>query len=350
MQEALRIARLGGRTSPNPMVGAVIVRGDKIIGKGYHKGKGTPHAEIAALKKTKTDTKGAALYVNLEPCCHWGTTPPCTEAIIKAGIKEVHASIIDPAKWVNGKGIKELENAGIKVVTGECKDKAEELNEAYLKYIKTGFPFVTLKAAMTLDGKIASSSKVREWITNSEAQKFVHTLRARVDAILIGKGTIQIDNPKLTVRLVKGKNPLRIVLDSDMSIPRSSKVFGQGCIIATTSTAQTEIPNAKLWKLSKDKTEKIDLSVLLKKAGEEGIQSILIEGGEKVFTRALASNIVDKVYFIIAPKITGGGLSVTGDLGIKKISDSINLTRVKFVELGDNIVIEGYIKGKKFNI
>jgi diaminohydroxyphosphoribosylaminopyrimidine deaminase / 5-amino-6-(5-phosphoribosylamino)uracil reductase len=339
MQETIKLAKLGGKTSPNPTVGAVIIKNGEIIGKGYHKGKGTPHAEIVAIQNAKSSVRGAILYVNLEPCCHWGTTPPCTKAIIKAGIKEVHTSIIDPAKWVNGKGIQELKQAGIKVVIGEYKEEAEKLNETYLKYIRTGLPFVIMKAAITLDGKIAGNTKTKEWVSNPQTRIFVHQLRANVDAILVGSNTIKYDNPELTVRLVKGKNPKRIILSSDLSIPRNAKILGDNCIIATTNKNKS-IPGAEIWRFP---GSKVDLLSLLKKASENNIQSILIEGGKKVFTQALSSKIVDKVYFIIAPKLIGNGLPVIGNLGIKKIKDSIRLNFVKFKTFDDNIILEGYI-------
>jgi diaminohydroxyphosphoribosylaminopyrimidine deaminase / 5-amino-6-(5-phosphoribosylamino)uracil reductase len=339
IRETIKLAKLGGKTSPNPMVGAIIVKNGKIIGKGYHKGKGTPHAEIVAIQNAKSDVKGAILYVNLEPCCHWGTTPPCTKAIIKAGIKEVHTSIIDPAKWVNGKGIKELRRAGIKVITGEYKKEAEKLNEIYLKYMKTGLPFIIIKAAITLDGKIAGATKTKEWISNSKTRTFVHQLRASVDAILVGSNTLTYDNPELTVRLVKGKNPKKIILSSNLSIPQNAKAFKDNCIIATTNKNKS-IPGTEIWRFSGNK---VDFPSLLKKSAEKNIQSILIEGGSDVFTQALSSKIVDKVYFIIAPKLIGKGVPFIGDLGIKKIKDSIHLNFVTFKIFDDNMLLEGYI-------
>ncbi|MDD2889332.1 MAG: bifunctional diaminohydroxyphosphoribosylaminopyrimidine deaminase/5-amino-6-(5-phosphoribosylamino)uracil reductase RibD [bacterium] len=339
IQETIKLAKLGGKTSPNPMVGAIIVKNGKIIGKGYHKGKGTPHAEVVAIKNAKSDVKGAILYVNLEPCCHWGTTPPCTKAIIKAGIKEVHTSIIDPAKWVNGKGVKELKKAGIKVVIGEYKKEAEKLNETYLKYMRTGLPFIIMKAAITLDGKIAGSTKTKEWISNPQTRVFVHQLRANVDAILVGSNTINYDNSELTVRLVKGKSPKKIILSSNLSIPTDAKILGDNCIIATTNKNKS-IPGAEIWRFPGGK---VDLLSLLQKSAKNNIQSILIEGGKEVFTQAISSKIVDKVYFIIAPKLIGMGVSVIGDLGIKKIKDSIHLKSVRFKIFDDNVVLESYI-------
>ena len=350
MQEAIRLARLGlGTTSPNPMVGAVVVRDGKIVGKGYHKRKGESHAEVIALKEAGSSANGSTLYVNFEPCCHFGATPPCTQAIIEAGIKEVYVSIVDPSPWVNGKGIEELRSAGINVILGDCEEEAVILNEVYLKYVRTGIPFVSLKAAITLDGKIATSNGKSEWITTEESRKFVHRLRSQVDAVMVGIGTVLKDNPELTVRLVKGRNPMRIVLDSNLRIPPGAKVLGPGCIIATTVRNQAIKQSSyqcELWGLKRDKLGMVDLFETLKKAGESGIQSILIEGGREVFTQALLNKIVDRVYFFIAPKILGGsplgdGISVVGDLGIKSLKDALSLSQVRYRKLGNDILIEG---------
>ncbi|MDI6839779.1 MAG: bifunctional diaminohydroxyphosphoribosylaminopyrimidine deaminase/5-amino-6-(5-phosphoribosylamino)uracil reductase RibD [bacterium] len=340
MSETIKLAYRGlGRTSPNPMVGAVVVKNEKVVGKGYHKMKGKPHAEITALKEAGKSANGATLYVNLEPCCHWGTTPPCTRAIIDAGIKEVHASIIDPSPWVNGKGVKELRRAGIKVTLGECEEEATNLNEVYLKYVKTGIPFVSLKAAISLDGKIATLNGESKWITGEKSRKFVHRLRSQVDAVMVGIGTVIADDPELTTRLVRGKNPKRIVLDSNLRIPKKAKVLGPGCIIATTKNRK--INGAEVWQIKKDKDGRVDILEVLKKAGKIGIQSILIEGGKEIFTQALCKRIVNRVYFFIAPKIIGDGIPVVGDIGVKNIKEMLSLHSVKFKKMGDNILING---------
>lgn len=343
MKEALRLAKLGyGKTSPNPMVGAVVVRNGKIVGKGYHRKKGKPHAEIIALKNAGKSAKGATLYVNLEPCCHYGATPPCTKAIIKAGIEEVHTAIIDPSPWVNGKGIKELKKAGIKIVVGECEISATRLNEVYLTYIKTGLPFVILKAAITLDGKIADAHKDSKWITSPEPRKFVHHLRAGVDAVLVGIGTVIADDPKLTVRLVKGKNPKRIVLDSNLSIPENANVLGNDCIIATLRKPNSQI-NAEIWHLPED-NGKVNILELLKRAASAGIQSIMVEGGSKIFTQFLTKRLVNKVYFFIAPKILGDGIPVVADIGIQNLPVALHLSSVKHRRIGEDILLQGYLK------
>ena len=353
MKEALKLAKRGlGTTSPNPMVGAVIVKNGKIVGKGYHKRKGKPHAEIIVLKEAGVFSKGATLYVNLEPCCHFGATPPCTQAIIRAGIKEVHTSIKDPSPWVNGKGIKELKKAGIKVILGECEQEASELNEAYFKWVETGIPFVSLKAAITLDGKIADS-KVQEfkgsnkgsrWITNEHSRRFVHRLRSQVDAVMVGVGTVIADDPELTVRWGRGKNPKRIILDSHLRIPRDAKALGDGCIIASIKKPTVDSQQLTVWQIKKDANGRVDILEVLKRAAKENIQSILIEGGREVFTESLSRGIVDKVYFFIAPKLLGSGVPVIGDLGIKKLEDALSLTSVKFRRFGEDMLIEGNIQ------
>lgn len=335
IKETIRLAKLGvGTTSPNPLVGAVIVKNNKIIGKGYHKKKGEPHAEVIAIKNAK-NTKGATLYVNLEPCCHYGATPPCTKAIINAGIKEVHIATIDPSPWVNGKGIEELKSAGIKVIVGEHEEEAKELNAPYFKWVKTGLPFVMLKAAITLDGKIAHQDGKSKWITNIEARKYVHKLRAQVDAVIVGINTIIKDDPELTVRLVKGKNPKRIILDSKLRIPQNAKVLGDGCIIA--STISRKINKAEVWEI-KSNNNRVDIVELLKLAAKNNIQSVLIEGGGEVFTEFISKRLVDKFYIFIAPKIFGAGIDF-----INKQMNDLYIKKVKIKKFIDNILIEGWV-------
>jgi diaminohydroxyphosphoribosylaminopyrimidine deaminase/5-amino-6-(5-phosphoribosylamino)uracil reductase len=348
MKQALRLARRGmGKTSPNPMVGAVVVKDGAVIGKGYHKKAGEPHAEILALRSARKhaeahgDIKGASLYVNLEPCCHWGKTPPCTQAIIKSGITEVHASIVDPSSWVKGKGIKELKEAGIKVVIGEHKEEALKLNEAYLKWAQTGIPFVSLKAAITLDGKIADVNRGSKWITNEKSRKFVHRLRSQVDAVIVGTGTVLTDDPELTVRAVRGRSPKRIILDSHLKIPGNAKVLRDGCIVACTDNKKQENAGATIWHIKPDSSGRPDIIEILRYAGQNGIRSILIEGGREIFTEALSRGIVDRVYFFIAPKLLGTGVPVIGDLGITEIKKSLKLTSVEFKKFGDDILVTG---------
>jgi diaminohydroxyphosphoribosylaminopyrimidine deaminase/5-amino-6-(5-phosphoribosylamino)uracil reductase len=349
MKQAIRLARKGmGTTSPNPLVGAIIVKNEKVIGKGYHKRKGEPHAEIMALKKAGQNAKGATLYVNLEPCVHWGATPPCVDAIIEAGIGKVYISIIDPIPLVNGKGVEKLRKANIDVEIGLCEAEAKELNEIYLKYIRTKLPFVILKAAITLDGKIATREGASRWITSAASRKFVHKLRSIVDGVIVGVGTVITDNPSLTVRAVKGRNPFRIVMDTDLRTPIDSNILGDKCVIATIDRAPKECittlaQKAKLWLLPKNRKGKVDIKEVMKKAGEECITSILIEGGEEIFTSALASNVVDKVYMFVAPKILGDGIPFT-KLSTPKLENAVTLHKLKYKRIGDDVLITGYIK------
>ena len=238
MQTAIALARKGiGKTSPNPAVGAVIVKNGRIIGKGYHKKAGRAHAEINALKQAGIKAKGAEMYITLEPCNHFGRTPPCTDVIIKAGIKKVFIGMKDPNPLVAGKGVRRLRSAGMDVEVGILEDECRGINEAYIKYITTKTPFVTLKLASTLDGKIATAAGESKWITGEDARRFAHRMRREADAVMVGIGTVLKDNPELTTRLVKGKDPIRIVVDSQLRIPVNAKVLNKkrgGIIIATT--------------------------------------------------------------------------------------------------------------------
>lgn len=348
MKQALRFAALGrGKTSPNPMVGTVIVKNGKVIGKGSHKGKGKPHAEIEALKQAKDQVKGATLYVTLEPCSHFGATPPCTDAIIKAGIKEVNFPILDPNPLVSGK--EKLEQAGIKVNIGECEKEAERLNEVYLKYMRTGLPFVILKAAISLDGKIAARDGSSKWISSEASRKYVHKLRAYTDAVLVGINTVLMDNPSLTVRFIKGKSPKRIILDTNLRISEDANVLGEECIIVTTKNPKSDPeldsgrnPKSKLWVIEPDEQGKVDIKKMLKKAGEEGIQSILVEGGSRVFSSFIKERLVDKFYIFIAPKIIGDGIPFVQGLSIEKIENALSLKEVKYKKIGEDILVIGY--------
>jgi len=349
MKQAIRLARKGvGTTSPNPLVGAVIVKNGKVVGKGYHRRKGEPHAEIIALRRAGQLASGATLYVNLEPCVHWGATPPCVDAIIEAGIKKAYIAMIDPNPLVAGKGVEKLRKSNVDVEIGLCAAEAKELNEIYLKYVQTKLPFVILKAAITLNGKIATKERESKWITSEASRKVAHRLRSVVDAVLVGVGTVIIDNPSLTVRAVKGKNPYRIVMDTNLRTPKDANILGDKCVIATTlgvskERIQTLAKKAKLWLLHKNGTGRVDIKEVIKKAGEECITSILIEGGEEVFTSALASNVVDKVYLFVAPKILGNGVPFT-KLSIPKLNDAFVLHKLKYKRIGDDILISGYVK------
>jgi len=350
MRRAIELAKRGrGNVSPNPLVGAVIVKNGKIIGEGYHKKAGTPHAEIIAIKKAGKKVKNSILYVNLEPCCHYGKTPPCTDAIIKAGIKEVYVGIKDPNPLVNGKGIKILKKNGIKVQYPILQNEARRLNEFYITYTEKKRPFIILKIAQTIDGKIADRNGESKWITNEVARKKVHSLRNNVDAILTGIGTVVKDNPQFTVRYKKTtRQPLCIVLDTHLKIDSRASVIRQGTIIATsknTNKRKEQLLTKKgvqIWKV-KGEDNIISIYEVLKKAYKSEIQSILIEAGRRVVSSFLKTKLVDKIYIFIGNKILGQGISAFEDLGTTDLSNAGIIKNISFKRFNDNILIEGYV-------
>ncbi len=348
MQLALRLARKGeGKVSPNPLVGAVIVKDGKIVGSGYHKRFGGPHAEINALKEAGGKAKGGTLYVNLEPHSFLGKTPPCTEAIIEAGIKKVLCSIIDPNPQVNGKGVKKLKSSGIQVEVGLLNQEAKRLNEVYLKYITTRIPFVILKVAQTLDGKIATLNGNSKWITSETSREFVHKLRSSVDAVLVGSKTVIRDNPELTIHKIKGENPKRIILTTSGQLPPDSRILknnkdNKTIVVTSKVTSRLKSYPAEIWEVKRDRDGGIELKEFLRKASQEGIVSILVEGGKEIFTSFIRNKLVDKVYYFLAPKILGKGLETFGDLGINRIKDSLDLKDVELKRFSDDLLLIGY--------
>ena len=356
MREALRIAAYAsGRTTPNPLVGAVIVKDNRIVGQGWHRKAGTEHAEIHALHQAGELAKGADIYVTLEPCSHYGKTPPCCQAIIKAGIKKVIVAMTDPNPLVAGNGLKELKAAGIEVVEGVCRDEAEKLNEVFLKWIVHKMPFIVGKTAMTLDGKIATVSGDSKWITNEKSRKFVHQLRDLYDGILIGIGTVLADNPTLTTRLDHlGKNPVRIIVDSKARIPLDSIVItdkSAHTILAVTERASQEKIAALLQVgieviVTKEKADRVDLSDLLKILAEKNICSILVEGGSRINYSFFVEHLVDKVHCFIAPKIIGGtdAASPVGGKGTFYMKDAYQLNDITTERFDEDILITGYVR------
>ena len=357
MEHALVLAaRARGRTSPNPLVGAVIVRDGEIIGEGYHQKAGQAHAEIHALNQAKGFAEGATMYVTLEPCCHWGRTPPCTEALIRAKLASVFVAMKDPNPQVAGDGIRQLEEAGIRVQVGICETESRQLNEVFIKYITTQLPFVILKSAISLDGKIATASGESQWITSETSREKVHEIRAQVDAILVGVGTVLQDNPSLTVRLPKKQNgdPIRVVVDSRGRTPLGAKVFNPdsnaGTLIAVTENA----PSEKLEALKSAGADvliieaqngRVCLSALMRELGHRGITSVLVEGGGEINAAALQSGIVDKLMFFIAPKLIGGkdAPGPIGGAGIVRLAEAFELRDVKTIQIGTDFLIEGYL-------
>ncbi|OGP11758.1 MAG: riboflavin biosynthesis protein RibD [Deltaproteobacteria bacterium RIFCSPLOWO2_12_FULL_43_16] len=362
MRMAIALARKGiGKTSPNPAVGAVIVKNGRIVGRGYHRKAGLAHAEINALREAGIKAKGADIYITLEPCNHFGRTPPCAEAIVRAGIKNIFIGMKDPNPLVAGKGITRLKNAGIKVETGILEQECKYINEAYIKYIITKTPFVTLKLASTLDGKIATASGESKWITGETARRYAHRMRAEADAVMVGIGTVIADDPELTVRLVKGKNPVRIVVDSRLRMPANAKILNQhkGSVIIATikkKSQESEVRNQekKIKALNASGADvlllhsrngKVDLKALMKELGKREITSLIIEGGGSLAASAIKEGIVDKITIFVAPKFFGKeGLSMIGELGIRRLKDAICLSRLECRKLGDDLLLEGYLK------
>jgi len=348
MKLALRLARKGeGKVSLNPMVGAVVMKNGNIVGSGYHQKFGEPHAEINALNQAGKKAKGGILYLNLEPHSFYGKTPPCTDSIIKAGIKEVFCSMLDPNPRVNGKGIKKLMDEGIKVNLGLLADEAKRLNEVYLKYITTGMPFVILKVAQSLDGKIATLTGDSKWITSEDARDYVHRLRDKVDAVLVGSKTILKDNPGLTIHEKRGRNPKRIILTANGFIPPNSRILcdnkdGKTIVVTSKITPFLKGCGAKIWEIEKTKSDQINLRKFLKKAGQQGIASILVEGGQETFTSFLKERLVDKFYYFLSPKITGEGLDTFGDLKIERIKDSLELKDLTLKKFYKDYLLIGY--------
>ncbi len=354
MHKALDLAsRARGKSSPNPMVGAVIVKSGRIIAADYHRKAGTPHAEALVLKKAGTRAKGATLYVNLEPCCHIRKrTPPCTDAIIKYGIREVVVAMVDPNPLVSGMGIKTLRKAGIRIRTGILKKEAHKLNEVFIKFITQNEPFVTLKIAQSLDGKIATAKGESKWITGPQARNKVHKMRSEVDAILTGIGTVEKDNPSLDCRVSRARNPYRIIVDSSLRIPLSSKVLkhrdGKTIIATTTRAADKKmksiVKGGNQISVIKEKRGRVDLKELMRELGKLGISHLLIEGGSSLSASALSAGIVDKVMFFSAPKIIGGIDSIpsVGGRSPARLSNAIKLKDLKVTAYGKDFLFEGY--------
>ena len=358
MKMALDLAAKGaGLTSPNPMVGAVVVKDGRIVGRGYHQIAGGPHAEVNALDDAGDLTKGATLYVTLEPCNHTGRTPPCTAKILEMGVVRVVAAMKDPNEKVTGGGAEFLEQNGVRVTTGVCREQAETLNEAFIKYIRTGRPFVIAKCAATLDGRLATRTGDSKWVTGDAARQFVHQLRHKADAIMVGINTIRMDDPSLTTRLpgLPGSDPVRVILDSHLSISPEARVLHQASAAPTILVAGPEADGTKRKVLEKAnarvievplKNGLIDLNPLMKQLGVMEITSLLIEGGGRVLASAFNFAIVDKVFFFYGPKILGGddGVPICSGTGAELMSESIRIGDITVQQFGQDVLIEGYVE------
>ena len=355
MQHALDISRRAiGFTAPNPMVGAVILdEQDNFLAEGWHEKVGEAHAEINALRNAGSLAKGGTIIVTLEPCSHFGKTPPCTQAIIKAGITKVIIATLDPNPLVAGQGVKQLQAAGISVEIGLLEKKAQRLNEVFFKWITKKQPFVAAKFAMTLDGKIATGIGDSKWISCPLSREYAHVLRTTYAAILVGGNTIRIDNPELTCWLVAGRNPVRIILTNSFNLPLDSKVFladGVPTIIITTSGNENYeefkgIPNIEVVELPSS-DGKVILTELMDFLAQRDLTSVLVEGGSEIHAGFLQAGLVDKVYAIIAPKIIGGSTakSPVGDLGIDYMSAALQLEDLTVEKLQQDVLITGYLK------
>ena len=362
MELALSLAKLAlGEVSPNPAVGAVVVKDGVVVGQGYTQPPGACHAEIVALEQAGEKARGGVMYVTLEPCCHYGRTPPCTQAIIAAGISELHLANLDANPLVSGKGKNKLERAGIKIYVGEHKEAAEEINEDYTKFITTGVPFVTAKFAVSLDGKIATKSGDSKWISSDEARRYVHNLRYTTDAIMAGVNTILADDPHLTARCCGGKGgtakkqPLRVIVDSRARTPLTAQVFNEpgSTLIALsrliTPEEKTDFVKVGAELLELPSTEEgVDLAKLLKALGEREITSVLVEGGGALLGSLFDSKLVDKVIAFIAPIIIGGKEAKTAvaGKGVSKAADSLKLAYVRTTKLGEDLMVSGYVDVK----
>lgn len=335
------------------MVGAVLVKGERVVGEGYHARAGEPHAEIIAMRKAGDEADGATLYINLEPCNHYGKTPPCAPALIEAGVKRVVIGMEDPNPLVKGRGLERLRRGGLEVEVGILEEECKVLNEAFSKYIQTREPFVILKIASTLDGKIATAFGESKWITGEASRRLVHHLRDGVDGILVGVGTILKDDPLLTTRMKGGRDPLRVILDSRLRIPEEAQVVTrkpERTILATTESAPRERMEAFERKgvrvLILDSSQgRVNLKSLLLKLGEMEMTSLLVEGGSEVNGSFLKEGLIDKILLFLSPRFLGGkAIGIFGGEGIERLEEALCLDRLKMKRVGEDILLEGYPK------
>lgn len=360
MRRTLELAAKAlGRTSPNPAVGAVIVRNGKIIGEGFHRRAGLPHAEREALRRMGGSARGATVYVNLEPCSHHGRTPPCADALIEAGVKRVVVGMVDPNPLVRGRGLRRLRHAGIIIDTGVLREECERLNEDFACFIRTGRPFVTLKLATSLDGRIATASGDSQWISGEQSRRIVHGLRNRVDAVLVGAETVRSDDPQLTCRIRGGRDPLRVILDGHLSISPRARVCTQRSTTGTLIVAAEDHGQAKKQAQLEaqgvqivcfpGQNGRVSLRLLLAELAKRGHKSVLIEGGGRVAAVALREGVVDKVLFFYAPLLLGGdGRAMIGPLGIDRVAAGQKLHTITVERIGRDILVAAYLgeKGK----
>ncbi|KRF44148.1 bifunctional diaminohydroxyphosphoribosylaminopyrimidine deaminase/5-amino-6-(5-phosphoribosylamino)uracil reductase RibD [Paenibacillus sp. Soil787] len=340
-----------GQTDPNPLVGSVIVNDNRIVGVGVHMKAGEPHAEIHAIRMAGEHTHGATIYVTLEPCSHYGRTGPCAVAIVKAGIKRVVIAALDPNPVVSGRGVAILQEAGIEVIVGVCEEESRKMNEVFNKFIVQQTPFVTLKSAVTMDGKIASFSSDSKWITSDLAREDVHMLRNQNAAILVGVNTVIKDDPELTTRLPNGRNPIRVILDSTLRLPLEAKVVSDGQAptwVFTTKSHEPEkrktLESAGVHIFVTEQSGRVNPSEVLQVLGKQLISSLLIEGGSEINASFFENKLVDKMIIYMAPKLIGGRNAPTflEGTGIEKMSDAVELSDVSVQSLGKDFKFTGY--------
>lgn len=350
MSEAVALARRAvGRTAPNPSVGAVVVEDGRIVGRGFHPKAGLPHAEVYALEEAGDRARGATLYVTLEPCNHQGRTPPCTEAVIRAGITRVVAGTLDPNPLVTGKGVERLKAADVHVDVGVLGDECRDLIAWYAHWMEKRKPFVIMKAAITLDGKIAAATGDSQWISSAESRAYVHDLRNRVDGILVGAGTVGADDPLLTCRMEDGRDPVRIILDPGLETAPSSRCLGNGSLIFTLRPEDTwhefTATGAQLVRMDPDPPGMIPWDGIFSRIGAMGFHAVMVEGGSGVYSSLLKSRIVDRVLIFIAPKILGGGIPMVDWGRPERIADALRLSITRTDVLGGDILVEGILGG-----
>ena len=349
MRGALREASKGlGRTSPNPAVGAVLVKGGRVIARGHHARAGGPHAEVVAIRAAGTRARGADLFTTLEPCDHYGRTPPCSRAILQAGVARVFVGSSDPNPLVNGKGVARLRAAGVEVVTGVLARDCDALNAHWFRYIRDRRPYVTLKAAVTLDGRMATRTGDARWVTGEEARRWVHRLRDRVDAVLVGAGTARADDPLLTTRLPggRGHDPVRVVLDTDLRLPARLKLLhphseAPTLVAHASSRARRFGPGVELLRCRRGKGG-VSLRDLLARLAARGITHLLVEGGARVHARFLEEGLVDRVAVLVAPKLAGAdGVPLAAGRGPARMADALRLDEVQVERIGDDVLVLG---------
>jgi diaminohydroxyphosphoribosylaminopyrimidine deaminase / 5-amino-6-(5-phosphoribosylamino)uracil reductase len=344
-----------GRTHPNPVVGAILVKNGRVVARGYHPHAGAAHAEVEAIEAAGPRARGADLYTTLEPCDHWGRTGPCSVAIIESGIRRVVCASFDPNPLVNGKGLARLRRHGVEVMTGVLREKADALNRPFFKFMRTGMPWVTLKAAVTLDGKLATGTGDSRWVTGEAARVLVHTLRDRADVVLVGANTVIADDPRLTTRLRggRGRDATRVVVDSHLRVPLSKKVFhlnsNAPTIVATVEEASS--PRARrlaacgahVWTV-RSRGGRVDVKALLRRLAKEGRLHVLVEGGAEIFATLLREKLADELVLFVAPKVVGrNGLSWVGDLGVKEMERALEVGVHEVERVGRDVMIRALL-------